>query len=157
MSSEIGRWTTELFLCTEDSDVCCRVFWTPCCVYAQQGQLIFEPNKTRYWTDVCVYCLFYLFRCQWALGTVRREDIRIKYNIPARPSDDLIAHCFCHPCATCQESRTLKSLSEHRSVFASQPDSQSGDPNHPAVMFERHADYVMSRGVRKPTNTQVAN
>lgn len=81
---------------------------------------MFGNSRPRYIADVCLYFILCAFRLEWTVGTVRREDIRIKYNIPAGPYDDLLVHCCCHLCAACQETRKLKSF------FRTSPDVASG-------------------------------
>lgn len=124
MSSERRQWNAKLFGCAEDWNTCCRVFWFPCVEHAEQGQFILERNRRVYWMDLSVYFILWFLCLEWTVGALRREDIRRKYNISAKPFEDLVTHLFCHPCASCQESRQLRIRTRNPSVRLSQPSSR---------------------------------
>lgn len=54
--------------------------------------------------------LSYWLSCEPCLGARQRRELRGKYHIVDEPSSDMRVHCFCHPCALCQEARFLAQL-----------------------------------------------
>jgi len=154
MSSERRQWNAKLFGCAEDWNTCCRVFWFPCVEHAEQGQFILERNRRVYWTDLSVYFILWFLCLEWTVGALRREDIRRKYNISAEPYEDLVTHLFCHPCASCQESRQLRIRMRNPSVRLSQPPSRGQSWSLSFNMLSESNLYVQGTQMMAPTTLQ---
>ncbi|KAK9828699.1 hypothetical protein WJX72_001590 [[Myrmecia] bisecta] len=91
--------------CCSDGALCCFGYHlTPC---------LFGDNVDRLRGGGCCspclsyYCLS-LFCLQGLVAGETRAALRNKYNLPQEPCDDCVVHCFCTPCAVCQEARELK-------------------------------------------------
>jgi len=93
--------------CTEDCEKCFLTYCCPCVTYADNGVLLRDGDNSDYRSDCFAYILASLVCFRWLLGTIRRRQLRQKYNLEEVPCIDLCVHCFCHTCGLCQEHREL--------------------------------------------------
>mmetsp|Transcript_5458 Transcript_5458/g.12087 ORF Transcript_5458/g.12087 Transcript_5458/m.12087 type:complete len:273 (+) Transcript_5458:167-985(+) len=95
-----GAWSTGLCGCMDDCYMCCQV---TACLYA-------ENYRKLHGSGFFCACLL-MHCCHWftcCFAATYRGALRAKYNLPAEPCGDCCVHCFCTPCAVCQEARELR-------------------------------------------------
>jgi len=101
-----GKWSSGLYSCCDDGYVCC-VGW-------QMTAFLFGDNYRKIMGgDSCTggCCAYYWLSCIYLCaltGAPTRKAIRNKYNLPEEPCNDCCVHCFCGPCAICQEAREMR-------------------------------------------------
>ncbi|XP_057839871.2 cell number regulator 10 [Cryptomeria japonica] len=102
------EWSTGLCACCTDQSVCCLTCWCPCITFGQIAEIVDEGSPTCcvsggiYGALLCLTGFAYCYSCWY------RTKIRDKYNLADIPCADCLVHCFCEPCALCQEYRELK-------------------------------------------------
>lgn len=114
-----NQWSSGLCDCFSDCTVCFCTIFCPCVQVGRNAEMI-TGGETSCCTGCCFYCFLQVccfgFGCAYTF--LNRHLLRTKYNLPERPcgqycppgySHDFCCHCCCFPCATCQESRELKS------------------------------------------------
>ncbi|KAF5842683.1 protein plant cadmium resistance 7 [Dunaliella salina] len=85
------EWSSGLFSCFDD----CMILLCGCCLPCH-----------LYLLHCCLYFCCTPFACIFAGST--RAMVRNKYGLSEQPCNDCCVHCFCSPCALCQEARQLK-------------------------------------------------
>jgi len=55
-----------------------------------------------------LYYLLMLVGCNPCYSCFYRKKLRAKFNLEEDPCGDFLVHCFCEPCALCQEYKELK-------------------------------------------------
>ncbi|XP_030534518.2 protein PLANT CADMIUM RESISTANCE 3-like isoform X2 [Rhodamnia argentea] len=102
-----GQWTTGLCGCCEDPSNCIITWCCPCITFGQNAEIIDGGA-----TSCCVGGLIYYLlanvgvACLYTCGY--RKKLRGLHSLQEDPCDDCLVHCFCLPCALCQEHRELK-------------------------------------------------
>ncbi|CAF3096056.1 unnamed protein product [Rotaria socialis] len=99
-------WNESLFGCFKDVHVCCYGFWCCCCLYGENAEKI--NNRSKCLTHCCMYSFMSLFGCCCLMHTVKRGQLRTKYNLEEDVCADCLMTCCCPPCAICQEAREIK-------------------------------------------------
>lgn len=96
-------WSSGLADCCEDSGTCLLV----CCVgpCINYGQNVDRVKGGGMFGPCLLYCCCPCLACIYAGQT--RGEIRAKYGLQESPCSDCCVHCFCSPCAVCQETREL--------------------------------------------------
>jgi Cys-rich protein (TIGR01571 family) len=101
-------WDESLCGCTEHLSSCCVVALIPCGAPVLQG-LAVRRAQNKEWIVPCLLCV--ILGCIGA--GLNRTQIREAYGIDGTYLGDCCTHCFCSPCAICQEYRqTLRD--EHK-------------------------------------------
>ncbi|XP_078166367.1 protein PLANT CADMIUM RESISTANCE 2-like [Carex rostrata] len=106
-------WSTGLCHCFDDPRNCCVTCWCPCVTFGQIAEIVDRgssacgTNGALYMLIMCVTGCPCLFSCFY------RAKMRSQYSIKEGPcggpcGGDCCIHCFCEPCALCQEYRELK-------------------------------------------------
>ncbi|CAG9316239.1 unnamed protein product [Blepharisma stoltei] len=98
------HFTESLFGCTKDCGVCLWGCCIPCGAQCMQGKAI---EKATDGTQGCfVPCLLAI--CLGCIGAaINRGTVRGKFTIEGGCIGDCCTHCFCGPCAACQEYREV--------------------------------------------------
>ncbi|KAL8161969.1 hypothetical protein V2J09_013458 [Rumex salicifolius] len=115
-------WSTGLFDCFSDMDSCCLVCWCPCVAFGRMAVIIDEACCC----SGAFCCLQSFALCLSAVAQVAapsastpdvkrlyytyqyRSKLKENLNIPASCCADYCTHCWCKPCAICQEYRELQ-------------------------------------------------
>ncbi|CAM8926893.1 hypothetical protein QQ045_022164 [Rhodiola kirilowii] len=102
-----NEWTTGLCGCCEDSSNCCITCCCPCITFGQNAEILERGATSCPASGAIFFALSYvgwafLYSCSY------RSKLRKAYSLPAEPCADVLVHCFCSPCAICQEYRELK-------------------------------------------------
>eukprot|EP00696_Hemimastix_kukwesjijk_P013479 gnl/Hemi2/26888_TR9051_c0_g1_i1.p1 gnl/Hemi2/26888_TR9051_c0_g1~~gnl/Hemi2/26888_TR9051_c0_g1_i1.p1 ORF type:complete len:231 (+),score=56.84 gnl/Hemi2/26888_TR9051_c0_g1_i1:245-937(+) len=98
------EWSTGLFECFSDWNICCcGTFCTPC--------LLAQTKHTFDKSDI--FCNFFSILLLGSCGVPClltfgwRSLLRRYYGIEGSEVGDFCIHCFCLPCAACQEAREI--------------------------------------------------
>eukprot|EP00271_Cylindrocystis_brebissonii_P007380 TRINITY_DN20818_c0_g1_i2.p1 TRINITY_DN20818_c0_g1~~TRINITY_DN20818_c0_g1_i2.p1 ORF type:complete len:156 (+),score=11.45 TRINITY_DN20818_c0_g1_i2:304-771(+) len=104
----VGQWTTGLCGCCEDMPSCCCTLFCPCVIAGQNIEILSDGRTGCSTAGIIWYAiqqvtgfLGFCYTCGY------RGRLRQKYQLPSA-CPDCIVHCFCFPCALCQETRELK-------------------------------------------------
>ncbi|XP_029616095.1 cornifelin homolog A-like [Salmo trutta] len=93
-------WSSSIFDCCDDMNICCLGFWCPCCQRCQTstdfGECFCLPllDIFIYWVPVASLAL--------------RSTMRERYRIRGTMCNDCLLVTCCTPCAWCQMARELK-------------------------------------------------
>eukprot|EP01026_Neomeris_dumetosa_P033767 TRINITY_DN269_c0_g4_i1.p4 TRINITY_DN269_c0_g4~~TRINITY_DN269_c0_g4_i1.p4 ORF type:complete len:132 (-),score=2.39 TRINITY_DN269_c0_g4_i1:126-521(-) len=122
--NQMSYFSSDLCDCCSDMPICCiGMQYTPC--------LIGDTYSRVTGRDGCSSCCAYYCLQQCCLcaivGSNVRKQVRQKYGI-VEGSNDILVHCFCGPCAACQEAREVK----FRQLQVLSPQQQS-DVSYPLV------------------------
>ncbi|KAL6762068.1 PLAC8 family-domain-containing protein [Haematococcus lacustris] len=104
MSPPSSTWRSGLTACCDDCFVCGLGMYLPACLY---GEIYRKLHGDDFWFACCLYYWCGCFSCCFANKT--RSTLRSKYGLPEDPCSDCCVHCWCNPCAMCQEYRELRS------------------------------------------------
>mmetsp|Transcript_27483 Transcript_27483/g.74351 ORF Transcript_27483/g.74351 Transcript_27483/m.74351 type:complete len:102 (+) Transcript_27483:85-390(+) len=96
------EWSTGLFSCFDDCMILLCGCCLPCHLYGQNADKVGQS----YLLHFCLYCICPSFACIYGGST--RTMVRNKYGLNETPCSDCCVHCWCSPCAVCQEARQLK-------------------------------------------------
>ncbi|GLI66863.1 hypothetical protein VaNZ11_010850 [Volvox africanus] len=89
-------------LCGDPGTCCFGLLCLPC---------LFGRNYAQFRGNGCcgACCLYFWCPCLACyFASDLRRSIRDKYNLLPEPCNDFTVHCFCSPCALCQESREMR-------------------------------------------------
>ncbi|CAL8376626.1 unnamed protein product [Boreogadus saida] len=124
-SFEPGRemWSSSLWSCCDDMEICCFGFWCPCAlpcrVSSDHGEGLCLP-LLEYWSGIVP-----------ALSLGLRISVRERYRIRGSIGDDCCIVTFCGICSYCQLARELKERRcRHTQVISST--TVQVTPNPPA-------------------------
>ncbi|XP_027100427.1 protein PLANT CADMIUM RESISTANCE 2-like [Coffea arabica] len=101
-------WSTGLCDCTSDVRNCCITCWCPCITFGQVAEIVDKgssscgSNGALYTLIACVTGCACFYSCFY------RSKMRQQHSLHETPCGDCLVHCFCEPCALCQEYRELK-------------------------------------------------
>ena len=131
-----GDWTTGLCSCFEDPMNCCITYWCPCVTFGQSVEIL-DRGQTSCVCSGAVCCLLaQIYSSCWYTCTYRSK-LRNQFSIPGDQCEDFCIHCWCQPCALCQEYRELKNRgldpSKGWATIADQRNMQDGISMAPAV------------------------
>lgn len=99
----MATWDAKLCSCSAKEGFCILVALLPMCHPIFQGYAVSKSTHES-WFTACLCPL--LFCCIGA--AVNRRKIRNKYLIEGNLCEDCMFHCFCSPCAVCQEYTEVK-------------------------------------------------
>ncbi|CAL5430621.1 unnamed protein product [Camellia sinensis] len=110
-----GAWSTDLFDCFDDIPNCCITCWCPWITFGQIAEIADEGSPSCEASVVMYALTAALTGYPWIYSCRYRSKIRQQYmfnnasiTLQETPCDDGLVHCFCEPCALCQEYRELK-------------------------------------------------
>ncbi|KAJ1292848.1 hypothetical protein BS78_01G021600 [Paspalum vaginatum] len=102
-----GQWSSGLFDCFDDCDLCCMTFWCPCVTFGRMAEIV-DGGAPSCVTSGALYTVIMLaLECQWIYSCTYRSKMRTKFNLPETPCGDCGVHFFCEPCALTQHYREL--------------------------------------------------
>ncbi|OMJ92428.1 hypothetical protein SteCoe_4765 [Stentor coeruleus] len=94
----MGKWEESLFSCCASGGFCLIVALFPICYPFLQGWVVSKAVHQSF-ISACICPLF----CCCIGAAVNRGKIRDRYLIEGSFCEDCLIHCFCSPCALCQE------------------------------------------------------
>ncbi|KAL6753698.1 PLAC8 family-domain-containing protein [Haematococcus lacustris] len=97
------QWSSSLYDCFSDMGVCCVGAHAPFVLYGENAEKI---GTSSFLSAAAMYFFFSCCACCFAHET--RGALRHKYGLPEEPCSDCMVHCWCSPCAVCQETRELR-------------------------------------------------
>ena len=97
------QWSSNVCDCCIDCSTCCRVFTCPCCVFQDIANHVNHTNNYCY--PSCCCCVL---PCSWFAHAPYRKKLRVKYNLPAKPCNDLCTVFWCPCCSLAQEWHEIK-------------------------------------------------
>mmetsp|Transcript_18650 Transcript_18650/g.57332 ORF Transcript_18650/g.57332 Transcript_18650/m.57332 type:complete len:158 (+) Transcript_18650:166-639(+) len=105
--AETNEWSSGLFDCLADVPICLYVCALPCCAFGHVMSAHFSLLRCQ---DECCACVCF-GRCH---HSHRREQIRAKHNLPARPFSDVAVTWVCPCLSLCQEARHAKATNPNK-------------------------------------------
>jgi len=99
---EHRQWNSNICDCCIDVKSCCHAFLCPCCAFARVVRNM-EDRSGCCRGCCCLVCPFSVF-----IRAPYRKQLRVKYNLPAKPCNDCCTACWCPCCALAQELREIK-------------------------------------------------
>ncbi|KAI7993387.1 Protein PLANT CADMIUM RESISTANCE 3 [Camellia lanceoleosa] len=103
-----GAWSTDIFDCFDDIPNCCITCCCPCITFGQIAEIA-DKGSTPCAASGFMYVLrAVLIGIPCIYSSSYRSKIRQQYMLQETLCDDCLVHCFCEPCALCQEYRELK-------------------------------------------------
>ncbi|KAI7994437.1 Protein PLANT CADMIUM RESISTANCE 2 [Camellia lanceoleosa] len=103
-----GAWSTDLFDCFDDIPNCCATCLCPCVTFGLIAEIADEGSTPCEASGFMYALIAVLIGSPWIYSCNYRSKIRQQYMLQETPCDDCLVHCFCEPCALCQEYRELK-------------------------------------------------
>lgn len=101
------HWNSNLCDCCIDCSSCCLGFMCPCVAFCK---IVKHVNNDK--QSCCDGCCKGLCCCvlpfSVCLRAPYRKQLRIKYNLPAKPCNDCCVTLWCPCCALAQEMREIK-------------------------------------------------
>ncbi|KAI4313746.1 hypothetical protein L6164_026701 [Bauhinia variegata] len=96
-------WSTHLCDCFSDMSICCLTFWCPCVTFGLIAEKADNGSKPCLLSAICYVSVAFLIGCPNFYSFPYRTKLRRQYSLQASPCEDCMVHCFCEPCALCQE------------------------------------------------------
>ncbi|KAH7839917.1 hypothetical protein Vadar_010327 [Vaccinium darrowii] len=107
MSSQVP-WSTGLCDCFDDVPSCFMTWCCPCITFGRIAEAV-DKGQTSCVASGAIYVLLQLVTgLQCIYSCCYRSKLRQQYSLHESPCADCLVHCFCEPCALCQEYRELK-------------------------------------------------
>ncbi|KAG2708360.1 hypothetical protein I3843_05G170700 [Carya illinoinensis] len=106
-TSEV-RWSTGLFHCFSDMHSCCLTYWCPCVTFGRISEIADKGSSSCFGNGVLYFLLQIVTGCGCLYSCIYRAKLRKLYMLEESPCGDCCVHCFCEPCALCQEYRELQ-------------------------------------------------
>ncbi|KAH9311099.1 hypothetical protein KI387_026134, partial [Taxus chinensis] len=106
--SSSTHWSSGLRDCAQDFSNCCLTCWCPCITFGQIAEIVDEGSPPCAVSGGIYAVLLYFTGCAGYYSCFYRTKMRAKFNMPESRCGDCLLHCFCDPCAMCQEYRELK-------------------------------------------------
>ncbi|KAK8949691.1 Protein PLANT CADMIUM RESISTANCE 2 [Platanthera zijinensis] len=104
----VVTWSAGLCNCCDDKHNCLVTCCCPCITFGQIAEIV-DRGSSSCGTSGALYALIcFLTGCQSIFSCFYRAKMRGQYSLKEGPCADCIVHCFCEPCALCQEYRELK-------------------------------------------------
>ncbi|KAL6192566.1 hypothetical protein ACLB2K_033652 [Fragaria x ananassa] len=95
-------WNSGLLDCFSDPKSCCLTYLCPCVTFGRIVEIVYKGSTS--------YVLVALvFGCPFLVSYHYRSKLRQQYSLNGSRCGDFLVHCFCEPCALCQEYRELQS------------------------------------------------
>ncbi|XXG81543.1 hypothetical protein AAC387_Pa09g2150 [Persea americana] len=104
-----ASWSTGLCDCFDDCGSCCLAFWCPCIAFGRIAEIV-DRGANSCTKSSATYVLLGMLtgmQIQWLFSCGYRSRLREQYQLPEKPCDDCLVHCFCGHLALCQEYREL--------------------------------------------------
>jgi Cys-rich protein (TIGR01571 family) len=105
------HWNTNVCDCCLDCSTCIKTLMCPCIAYAFVHRHVYEDQggskcgSCSRGTCCCVTCFAC---CSVFLTAPVRKQLRVKYNLPAKPCNDCCTMLWCSCCALAQEVREIE-------------------------------------------------
>ncbi|KAJ1437897.1 PLAC8 motif-containing protein [Sesbania bispinosa] len=101
-------WHTGLCDCFSDCKNCCITWWCPCVTFGQVAEIV-DKGSTSCGASGALYTLICcVIGCGCLYSCFYRCKMRQQYGLKGNDCCDCLIHCFCEPCALCQEYRELE-------------------------------------------------
>ncbi|XP_074371064.1 protein PLANT CADMIUM RESISTANCE 7-like [Apium graveolens] len=101
-------WSTELFGCLEDPQNALITAFFPCVTFGQIAEIIDNGHSTCTTQGVLYGAALACLGMPCLVSCSYRTKLRSQYQLMETPAPDWFTHCFCEPCALCQEYRELR-------------------------------------------------
>ncbi|PFH62114.1 hypothetical protein XA68_15075 [Ophiocordyceps unilateralis] len=105
------RWSSNICDCSP-CESCLLAFCLPCLIFGRTASRMRDPSMQSHSEvngDCVVFALIHYFTgCGWVYNTVRRGEIRHKYNIKGNCCDDYCASFWCLCCSLIQQDREVR-------------------------------------------------
>lgn len=101
--SEEEWWRTELLSCFTNKVVCLFVAFCPGGLCFIQARSTEKASGFKSGVAFCIACWLGCFGTGYNRSTIRRA-----FEIPGSWLKDCLLHCFCSPCAVCQEHEEVE-------------------------------------------------
>ncbi|KAL4857904.1 Cell number regulator 11 [Chlorella vulgaris] len=101
----MSAWPTGICGCFSDCGTCCCGTFCLPCLYGENTEKLGEGSC---FGNCCLYWVLSLLGCQCCLAAGPRGRLRAAHQLGPSPCGDCCTHCWCGPCAVCQEARVLK-------------------------------------------------
>ncbi|XP_061994510.1 protein PLANT CADMIUM RESISTANCE 2-like isoform X2 [Rosa rugosa] len=102
-------WKSGIFDCFSDPQSCCITLCCPCITFGQIAEIV-DKGSTSCGVSGAIYAVIaYMTGCACIYSCFYRSKLRHQYSLDESPCGDCLVHCFCEPCALCQEYRELQS------------------------------------------------
>ncbi|KAJ4799355.1 Plant cadmium resistance protein [Rhynchospora pubera] len=101
-------WSTGLFDCAQDFENALITAFFPCITFGQIAEITDQGMASCTGAGLIYGLLMYFTALHWVYAWTYRTKLRASYNLIEDPCHDFLVHCFCDPCALCQEYRELK-------------------------------------------------
>ncbi|MED6180504.1 Protein CADMIUM RESISTANCE 2, variant 2 [Stylosanthes scabra] len=104
----LEEWSTGLCDCFSDCGNCCITYWCPCVTFGRVAEIV-DRGSTSCGASGALYALVCcLIGCGCLYSCFYRSKMRRQFNLKGSDCTDCLTHCFCEPCALCQEYRELE-------------------------------------------------
>ncbi|XP_061990532.1 protein PLANT CADMIUM RESISTANCE 2-like [Rosa rugosa] len=102
-------WKSGLLDCFSDPKSCCITFWCPCITFGQIAEIVDKGSISCGASGALYTLIAFVTGCSCIYSCFYRSKLRQQYTLEESPCGDCLVHCFCEPCALCQEYRELQS------------------------------------------------
>nr|XP_010932616.2 uncharacterized protein LOC105053222 [Elaeis guineensis] len=101
-------WSTGLCHCFDDCSNCCISCFCPCITFGRIAEIVDKGSSSCGASGALYALIFCVTACSCLYSCFYRTKLRAQYSLRGSPCTDCLVHCFCEPCALCQEYRELK-------------------------------------------------
>ncbi|KAJ7552291.1 hypothetical protein O6H91_06G048900 [Diphasiastrum complanatum] len=98
----------------------CLTCWLPCVAFGQIAQKV-DDDQSSCVVNGLIYAAAYAVGLPCCYSCLYRHKMRAKFQLPEEPCNDFCIHCFCEPCALCQEYRELQNRGVDPTLCSSLP------------------------------------
>uniref|UniRef100_A0A0D9ZFA4 Uncharacterized protein n=1 Tax=Oryza glumipatula TaxID=40148 RepID=A0A0D9ZFA4_9ORYZ len=103
-------WSSGLFACFNDCEVCCLTTVCPCITFGRSAEIVSRGERTCCAAGVLCVLLGFFAHGHCLYSCCYRGKMRDSFHLPEEPCCDCCVHALCLQCALCQEYRHLKRL-----------------------------------------------
>ncbi|KAG6655088.1 hypothetical protein I3843_05G170600 [Carya illinoinensis] len=105
---QLTNWSTGLFDCCSDMHSCCLTYWCPCVAFGRISEILDKGSSSCAGNGLVFFLLQSLTGFGCLYSCIYRDELRKLFMLEGSTSEDCFVHCFCEPCALCQEYRELQ-------------------------------------------------
>ncbi|KAL1819410.1 hypothetical protein ACET3Z_014279 [Daucus carota] len=102
------NWNSELFGCLEDPQNALITAFFPCVTFGQIAEIVDNGHSSCTTQGVLYGAALVCLGMPCLVSCSYRTKLRSRYELMETPAPDWFTHCFCEPCALCQEYRELR-------------------------------------------------
>ncbi|XP_047312510.1 cell number regulator 2-like [Impatiens glandulifera] len=107
-SNDPVPWSTGLCDCFDNCENCCLTYCCPCVTFGRIAEIV-DRGSTPCGVSGTLYVLIMLATgCSCIYSCFYRSKMRGQFFLQETPCTDICIHCWCEPCALCQEYRELQ-------------------------------------------------